>query len=334
MIGYAKEVSEEAGVIKYAHTSAVVADTPIYKAGIGWMIPQVSADANVLVAYRIEGIFRIAVASGISVTVGQDVFYNDAIGRVQAADPGAGHLIGTVIEAATGNAGGTVFTQVILNRLADVSGAFGAEDVVTEGIILSNSDATVINTAGSVTLTAANLRAGILLCDPNGAARTYTTPTAADLVAAIADGVVGTQFEVSIRNTADANGEWITLAAGAGCTLSPTTIQIGEKAMKSFLIRLTNVGSGTEAYTIYEKNAQEVEHVGAGLFTTAGGDATESIPCLGAAVGDIPQVTINTVGTGSRTVTSAICTTNAITVTLSGDPSNDTVLNWTVHRAR
>jgi hypothetical protein len=205
---------------------------------------------------------------------------------------------------------------------------------VTEGIILSNSDATVINTAGSVTLTAANLRAGILLCDPNGAARTYTTPTAADLVAAIADGVVGTQFEVSIRNTADANGEWITLAAGSGCTLSPTTIQIGEKVMKSFLVRLTNVGSGTEAYTIYEKNAQEVEHVGAGLFTTAGGDATESIPVLGAAVGDIPQVTINTVGTGSRTVTSAICTTNAITVTLSGDPSNDTVLNWTVHRAR
>ncbi len=334
MIGYVKEISEDTSVIKYAHTSAVVADIPIYKAGIGWMIPQVSAEANVSISYRIEGIFRAPVANGISVVVGQDVFYNETTNRVQAADPGAGHLIGTMIEAATGNAGGTVLANMILNRLADVSANFGAEDVVTEGIVISNSDATVINTAGSVTLTADNLRAGLLLCDPNGAARTYTLPTAALLVAAISDAVVGTQFELNIRNTADANGEWITLAAGANCTLSPTTIQIGEKAMKSFIVRLTNVGSGTETYTVYEKNAQEVEHVGAGLFTTEGSDATETIPCLGCAATDVPHVTVNTVGTGSRTVTSAICTTNAITVTLSGDPSTDTVLNWTVHRAR
>jgi hypothetical protein len=70
----------------------------------------------------------------------------------------------------------------------------------------------------------------------------------------------------------------------------------------------------------------------AGLFTTVGGDATESITVTGAAAGDVVLVTVNTVGATPRTVTSAIAATNAITVTLSGDPSTDHVLNYVVIR--
>lgn len=72
--------------------------------------------------------------------------------------------------------------------------------------------------------------------------------------------------------------------------------------------------------------------VGAGLFTTVGGDATESITVSGAAVGDVVHVTVNTVGATPRTVTTAIAASNAITVTMSGDPSTDHVLNYIVYR--
>ena len=70
----------------------------------------------------------------------------------------------------------------------------------------------------------------------------------------------------------------------------------------------------------------------AGLFTTVGGDATESISVPGAVATDVPIVTVNTDGGTPRTVTKAICTTNAITVTLSGDPSTVHVLNYVVIR--
>lgn len=72
--------------------------------------------------------------------------------------------------------------------------------------------------------------------------------------------------------------------------------------------------------------------VGAGLHTTAGGDATESITATGAVAGDTVLVTVNTNGATPRTVTTAIATTDAITVVLSGDPSTDHVLNWVVLR--
>jgi len=70
----------------------------------------------------------------------------------------------------------------------------------------------------------------------------------------------------------------------------------------------------------------------AGTFTTAGGDANESIPVTGAASGDIAIVTVKTNGSTPRTVVTASVTTNAITVVLSGDPSTDHVLQYVVIR--
>ena len=71
----------------------------------------------------------------------------------------------------------------------------------------------------------------------------------------------------------------------------------------------------------------------AGKFTTAGGDATESIPVVGAVAGDIAIVNVQTLGTGSRSIIAAIPTTDAITVTLSGDPTTDHILSYMVLRA-
>jgi hypothetical protein len=104
-------------------------------------------------------------------------------------------------------------------------------------------------TAGAKTYTAANLIGGLILRDPAGGNRSDVTPSAADIVAGFAGGVVGSSFEFTIRNTADA-AETITLTAGSGVTLSGT-MTIAQNNSKRFLCRLDDIGSGTEAVTIY-----------------------------------------------------------------------------------
>jgi hypothetical protein len=104
-------------------------------------------------------------------------------------------------------------------------------------------------TAGNATYTTAQLLGGLILRDPAGGARTDTTPTAAQLVAAISNPIVGTSFEFTIRNTADA-AETITVAGGTGVTTSGT-MTIAQNNSKRFLARLDNVTASSEAVTLY-----------------------------------------------------------------------------------
>jgi len=106
---------------------------------------------------------------------------------------------------------------------------------------------TTVSTAGAVTYTAAQLKTGMILRDPNGAARADLFPTAANLLAAVPGAIVGTSFIVTIRNTADA-AETITMTTNTGLTLSGT-MTIAQNEQKSFLVTFTNVG--TAAVTIY-----------------------------------------------------------------------------------
>ncbi len=71
----------------------------------------------------------------------------------------------------------------------------------------------------------------------------------------------------------------------------------------------------------------------AGAFTTEGGDAVESIAITGATSSDVAIVTLKSVGGTPRTIITAISTTNAITVTLSGNPSTDHVLSYLLLRS-
>ena len=105
------------------------------------------------------------------------------------------------------------------------------------------------DTAGALTMTAAMLKGGLLLRDPNGAHRADVPPTAALMVAAIPGAKVNDSFKFTIRNTANAS-ETITVTAGTGTTVSGT-MTIAQNATKEFLAVLTNVTSGSEAYTIY-----------------------------------------------------------------------------------
>jgi len=104
-------------------------------------------------------------------------------------------------------------------------------------------------TAGNLTLTAGQILSGLILRDPAGGARTDTLPTAALLVAAMPGATVGSSFTFTIRNTADA-AETITVASGTGGTDSGT-MTIAQNNSKTFLVRLTRVDSGNEAYTAY-----------------------------------------------------------------------------------
>ncbi len=117
------------------------------------------------------------------------------------------------------------------------------------GPFYSGTFPVTLTTAGALTYTAGQVLAGLILRDPNGAARTDTTPTAALLVAAVPGAMNGSSFRFTIRNDADA-AETITVAAGTGGTTSGT-MTIAQSNSKEFLVRFTRVDSGNEAYTIY-----------------------------------------------------------------------------------
>lgn len=147
-----------------------------------------------------------------------------------------------------------------VNRWAVITrhvAAYNGERVADIPVLSPPAQTTVTTeaTAGAVTYTAAQLIGGFINRDPNGSGRSDVTPTAALLVAALPGAFVGQSVSFWIRNNADA-AETITITAGSGCTLSgagqsTTTITIAQNASKSFRAVLTNVTSGSEAYTLY-----------------------------------------------------------------------------------
>lgn len=115
------------------------------------------------------------------------------------------------------------------------------------GNVFKKTTVTTSTTAGAVTYTAAQILGGLILRDPNGSGRSDVTPTATLIVAAIPDAKVGSSFEFTIRNTADA-AETITVTAGTGVTLSGT-MTIAQNNTKRFLAVVTSVTS--PAVTVY-----------------------------------------------------------------------------------
>lgn len=118
-------------------------------------------------------------------------------------------------------------------------------------------------------------------------------------------------------------------------TNAPVQLQVGD----AILIEGTDatafysVTALTPDVTVTAIAAPATEQVtAAGLFTTVGGGATQviSLPGLGITAASVCSVVINTVGVTPRTVTTAACGTNNITVVMSGDPTTDHVLNYIV----
>lgn len=119
------------------------------------------------------------------------------------------------------------------------------------GGLVSYQVASSNNTAANLAYTAAQVLGGLYLRDCNGNDRADTLPTAADLVAALyGAGFVGAAFRFVLRNTSDA-AETITVTAPDGSVTISGTATVGQNNSKEFLIVLTNVAVGTEAYTAY-----------------------------------------------------------------------------------
>jgi len=71
----------------------------------------------------------------------------------------------------------------------------------------------------------------------------------------------------------------------------------------------------------------------AGQHTTVGGAAAEAITVTGAAATDLAFVQMVNDGTANVTIVNAVVTLNTLTVTFSGNPGNDAIINYQLLRA-
>jgi hypothetical protein len=101
-----------------------------------------------------------------------------------------------------------------------------------------------IGTAGPVTYTPAQFLGGLIIRDCAGAARNDTTPSAAEIIAALTVSgrapVVGNCVEISIRNTS-AGAFATTLLAGAGVLLAGT-MATAQATTRRFLVTVGDAG--------------------------------------------------------------------------------------------
>lgn len=72
--------------------------------------------------------------------------------------------------------------------------------------------------------------------------------------------------------------------------------------------------------------------VAAGQFTTAGGDATETIPATGVLATDIAFVSLESDGTNDSAILTAAAAADSVVVTMNEDPGTDILINWMVVR--
>jgi hypothetical protein len=144
--------------------------------------------------------------------------------------------------------GGSVSTasDVVLGIAA--AGGRSLESLISE----------TITGAGTGSLTAQQMKNGIILRDPDGANRTDTTASATDIVNSIVDAVDGTTYNFFMKNI-DAGSLAVTLQPGTGVTFDvPIVIQAGE--VKSMLVRITN--ATTPAVTIFTLSTPDTNPCG------------------------------------------------------------------------
>ena len=103
-------------------------------------------------------------------------------------------------------------------------------------------------TGTAATLTPTQVTSGLIISN-NAAATTLTLPNANQLCDAIQGAMVGTSFEVMVKSIG-AGG--VTVAMGTGGTMSGTAT-VTTANIRTYLVNLTNVTIGSEAYTVYSE---------------------------------------------------------------------------------
>lgn len=126
----------------------------------------------------------------------------------------------------------------------------GQTAATISGYLASKQGNVSVANAGNVTYTTTQLQGGFINRSGATSARTDVTPTAAQIVAAIPGAEVDTGYRFTIANNNTASGS-VTLSAGTGVTVTMgTPVIAGDRA--TFHVKVTNIGSGTEAVEITE----------------------------------------------------------------------------------
>jgi hypothetical protein len=137
--------------------------------------------------------------------------------------------------------------------LPNGAGGYQVGDGNIGEVSFSNTSAPVALTGASVTITAANLAAGVCTMDAGStSAGTYVFPTGALIDAAFPSLKVGSTFDCSFINISDDAGNDVTFTAGAGNTL------VGNDVIQDALTKTNNTSgtfrfrkTGDAAYSIY-----------------------------------------------------------------------------------
>lgn len=121
---------------------------------------------------------------------------------------------------------------------------------LNEPDIFNTGDPVTITATGAVTLTLAQMLAGLIVANPGTTASTYTTPTGAQIDAAFNNPVkVGVSFDFHVVNIGTGAGV-VTMAPGTGVTLvglnTHPTAAVGSSA--KWRLRKTAAPS---AWTLY-----------------------------------------------------------------------------------
>jgi hypothetical protein len=141
------------------------------------------------------------------------------------------------------------------------------------------------------------------------------------------DTVITSQGDIIIGNS---SGDAARLAKGT----SGLPLVAGASTVSYAALSSTGLASGSVTLAKLASGVSPSHVVKyAGSFTTAGGDAAESISVSGVTGTDIAIVSVKTAGGTPRSIVAAAAGTDAIDVTMSGDPSTDHVLHYVVYRA-
>lgn len=128
------------------------------------------------------------------------------------------------------------------------SSTTGAINTLADAVNVNVAAATSNAAASPLQMTAAMALSGLFIQTTSGAFTVYL-PTPATLVAAMPNAQVGSQFVLWVRNDGD-NTLTLSTNSVTGLTLSGTAT-IATTLGQCLLFKLTNVTSGSEAYTAY-----------------------------------------------------------------------------------
>lgn len=133
------------------------------------------------------------------------------------------------------------------------------------------------------------------------------------------DVIVGDASGDAVRLAKGTSG--LPLVAGAS-TVSYTALAAG--GIASAAVTLAKLHSGVAPSHVIKYGAR---------YTTIGGNAAEAITLSGVASTDLVFVRLVNDGTANVTISGWAPTTDTLTVTFSGDPGNDAIIDYIVIRA-